>query len=86
MNKIDKEKLKKVNGGLDYSPIEKHDIDPGKPGDARCKMNFDSFACNGCFNCHITHDPLKPYIKTFTCNEGYFGTIKFDLSKNKIID
>ena len=86
MNKIDKDKLKKVNGGLDYSPIKDHDINPGGPQDATCKKSFDSFACNGCFNCTITHDPLNTSIKTFTCHEGYFGTIKFDLFKNKIID
>ena len=84
MEKLDKKKLSKVNGGELGFDVGGGNVKPQGLSDGTCQKGFDSFSCNGCPNCNITYNPSNPAIKTFVCKEGYYGTIVFDMSLNKI--
>lgn len=85
MNKIDKDKLKNVKGGLDFNPGGTI-TDPGIPADRECKQAFDNFSCSGCFFCTYSNNPTNTSLVTYTCNKGFYGTIVYDLSKGKIVE
>ena len=50
MNKIDKNKLKNINGGgLIFDPGHGHVEAPTLSGDRKCMKSFDYFSCGGSF-------------------------------------